>query len=414
MSSRVLDFADGFETETPPEDISIPASEIEVTPAGDLTSENVQDALEELSEEIAAIPDPVTYKGTWNATTNTPTLANSDLNKVGFLYHVTTGGSVDFGAGSISFVAGDRVVNNGTTWDKWDMTDAVASVNGQTGVVVVTKSDVGLSNVDNTSDATKNAASVILTNKTIDGSNNTISNVNISSGTTGTLPLNRGGTGQTTKAPAFDALSPMSAIGDMIYGGASGTGTRLAKGSDGDILTLASGLPTWAPAAAGSSFRISTHLATGSRVTGTAPTALGEYRSYLRNASSVTTFTETNGAPTAAPSTANGVRIYSGNAHAAADTNGEPTRYEIFIGANKSFQMEWYKSAARTGYLDATPKFQSTSNEGLGYLVAYDSTTGIVILTGYRWGAPNGHFSGVDDLMTNITDAYFDIIVQNI
>lgn len=46
---------------------------------------------------------------------------------------------------------------------------AIVSVNGQTGVVVVTKTDVGLSNVDNTSDATKNSAVAVLTNKDIDG-----------------------------------------------------------------------------------------------------------------------------------------------------------------------------------------------------------------------------------------------------
>lgn len=61
----------------------------------------------------------------------------------------------------------------------------------------------------------------------------------------GTVPLNKGGTGQTTKSAAFDALSPMSASGDIIYGGASGTGTRLAKGSDAQVLTLVSGLPAW-------------------------------------------------------------------------------------------------------------------------------------------------------------------------
>lgn len=38
----------------------------------------------------------------------------------------------------------------------------------------LTKADVGLGNVDNTSDATKNAASATLTNKTIDGDNNTV------------------------------------------------------------------------------------------------------------------------------------------------------------------------------------------------------------------------------------------------
>lgn len=44
---------------------------------------------------------------------------------------------------------------------------AVASVNGETGVVVLDKSDIGLGNVDNTSDSTKNAAAVTLTNKTL-------------------------------------------------------------------------------------------------------------------------------------------------------------------------------------------------------------------------------------------------------
>ena len=48
----------------------------------------------------------------------------------------------------------------------------------------------------------------------------------------------------------FDELSPMTTSGDIIYGGASGTGTRLAKGNDGEILTLAAGLPSWAAAPA--------------------------------------------------------------------------------------------------------------------------------------------------------------------
>ncbi len=62
------------------------------------------------------------------------------------------------------------------------------------------------------------------------------------------LPLLNGGTGQTTKAAAFDALSPMSAGGDLIYGGASGTGTRLANGNAGQVLTSAGTTlaPTWA------------------------------------------------------------------------------------------------------------------------------------------------------------------------
>lgn len=64
---------------------------------------------------------------------------------------------------------------------------------------------------------------------------------------TGTVAIGNGGTGQTSKAAAFDALSPMSAGGDIIYGGASGTGTRLANGSSGQVLTSSGGTsaPTW-------------------------------------------------------------------------------------------------------------------------------------------------------------------------
>lgn len=41
------------------------------------------------------------------------------------------------------------------------------------------------------------------------------------------------------------------AAGDTFYGAADGTLTRLAKGTDGQVLTLASGAPSWAAAAGG-------------------------------------------------------------------------------------------------------------------------------------------------------------------
>jgi len=51
-----------------------------------------------------------------------------------------------------------------------------------------------------------------------------------------TVPIAQGGTGQTSKASAFDALSPLTTAGDLLYGGASGTGTRLAAGSSTQLL----------------------------------------------------------------------------------------------------------------------------------------------------------------------------------
>lgn len=116
----------------------------------------VKSALQSLETSIVAMPSPMQYKGLWSAATNTPTLANGGGTN-GYVYQVTTDGTVDFGAGNIVFNTGDKVAYNGATsvYEKWDMTDAVSSVNGYTGSVVLTKGDVGLLNVNNTSDANK-------------------------------------------------------------------------------------------------------------------------------------------------------------------------------------------------------------------------------------------------------------------
>jgi hypothetical protein len=47
--------------------------------------------------------------------------------------------------------------------------------------------------------------------------------------------------------------NPMTTAGDIIYGGASGAPTRLGVGTDGHVLTLASGVPTWAAGGGGGS-----------------------------------------------------------------------------------------------------------------------------------------------------------------
>lgn len=62
------------------------------------------------------------------------------------------------GAGTISghaYLIGDWAVYDGTSWDYIDNSNKVSSVNGLTGAVVLAKSNVGLANVDNTSDVNK-------------------------------------------------------------------------------------------------------------------------------------------------------------------------------------------------------------------------------------------------------------------
>ncbi len=45
--------------------------------------------------------------------------------------------------------------------------------------------------------------------------------------------------------------NPMTTLGDLITGGASGTPGRLAVGAEGEVLTAVSGEPAWAPAPSG-------------------------------------------------------------------------------------------------------------------------------------------------------------------
>jgi hypothetical protein len=66
---------------------------------------------------------------------------------------------------------------SGAVQTKLNSVAPVTSVNGQTAAVSLTKSDINLGNVDNTSDAAKNSASATLTNKTISGASNTLSNI---------------------------------------------------------------------------------------------------------------------------------------------------------------------------------------------------------------------------------------------
>ena len=94
---------------------------------------------------LTQIPDSVLgqleYMGTWNFAT-LPTVTQK-----GQYWIASVSGN--------GYIVGDWAVWNGSSFDKVDNTDAVATVAGRTGNVVLTKSDVGLANVDNTSDSAK-------------------------------------------------------------------------------------------------------------------------------------------------------------------------------------------------------------------------------------------------------------------
>ena len=80
----------------------------------------------------------VTYKGTWSAATNTPTLINPPDSTTNGHYYVVSAAGTQF---SLSFNIGDWIISNGSAWEKVDNTDAVSSVFGRTGAVVGVSTD---------------------------------------------------------------------------------------------------------------------------------------------------------------------------------------------------------------------------------------------------------------------------------
>ena len=158
------------------------AESIKVITNGGGTSQSVLDTLTSLQAQITAMAGFVNYEGTWNASTNTPTLTSSVGTK-GDYYVVSTTGSTNLN-GITTWTQGDWAIFNGSAWEKVDNTDLVTSVAGRTGAVTLTTADVsGLGTI-----ATQASSNVSITGGSITGITD--------------LALADGGTGSSTASGA--------------------------------------------------------------------------------------------------------------------------------------------------------------------------------------------------------------------
>jgi hypothetical protein len=221
------------------------------------------------------------------------------------------GGVTTFSAGTTGFtpntatagaitLAGTLVLANGGT----GQTTAQAAMNSFAGAV--TSGSYLRGNGTNVVMNTIQVADVPTLNQNTTG---TAANV------TGTVAILNGGTGQTTASAAFNALSPITATGDLILGTGVNTASRLAIGANGYLLSSNGTTASWQPAPAGgvTTFSAGTTGLTPSSATSGAVTLAG------------TLAIANGGTNSTATATAGGAGYGTGTAHAytAAGTAGQ-------------------------------------------------------------------------------------------
>ena len=178
---------------------------------------------------LSQIPDSVIgasqYQGTWNASTNTPTIPAAAVGNKGWYYSVSVAGTTNIN-GINSWAVGDQVISNGAAWQKIPNVESVTSVAGKTGIVTLVKADVGLGSVDNTSDAAKPVSTAQQTalNLKQDTAGKGVANGYAGLDSGGKVPL-----AQLPPIPAGDVIGPATSVTGELATYADTTGKLLGR-----------------------------------------------------------------------------------------------------------------------------------------------------------------------------------------
>lgn len=186
-----------------------------VVPGGTAGQVLIKQSSVDYATAWGAVTGGLSYLGFWNALTNTPTLASS-VGTNGNYYVVSVAGTTNLN-GITDWQVGDWAIYNGTAWQKIDQSNSVTSVNGYTGVVVLTQTDIA-------GTASLSTAQT-LTNKTISGSNNTLTNIANASLTNSSITINGSsvslGGSTTVTATATNALTIGTGLSGTSYNGSA-------------------------------------------------------------------------------------------------------------------------------------------------------------------------------------------------
>jgi len=113
---------------------------VNITGGTVVDTDSILTAFGKVQNQINGLIGGSIYKGTWNASTNTPALT-SGVGVAGNYYIVSVAGTTNLD-GITDWQVGDWVIYQGSEWEKVDNTDAVVSVNGFTGAVSLSTSNI--------------------------------------------------------------------------------------------------------------------------------------------------------------------------------------------------------------------------------------------------------------------------------
>jgi hypothetical protein len=149
----------------------------------------------------SSITGVLSYQGTWNASTNTPTLASS-TGTSGYYYVVATAGTTNLN-GITDWAVGDWLIFNGTAWQKIDQSETLQFVTSTDGSVTVTTTG---STVDLSVAVAASTTNVIVQVRNTTGATLTKGTAVYISGATGQIPT-------VTKAQANSDASSAQTLG---------------------------------------------------------------------------------------------------------------------------------------------------------------------------------------------------------